>query len=338
MGHATRSVPILEVLINEGFEVEMASDGAALAYLSERFPSMKLHQLPGYDVQYASSTFWGNAWSIASKVSSATQREHKSIDKIVTGFQPDIIISDNRYGCYHTSAHNIFITHQLQVPLQNLILRKLSRSMIRQKLKKFDEVWIPDVDRADRVTRSMSSPLRENCKLIGMLSQLNSKPLPIIKNSLLILLSGPEPARTVLERRLLDFNLHNKYDVTLIRGFSDGQKIQSNNQINVIDVAHHEALETCISSSEIIICRSGYSTIMDLTCLNRSAIFIPTPGQPEQKELGAQMHEMKRGVCISQSDLTMKKVEEGIEEIRNLQIRSTQMPNSLVQEIRRLKG
>ena len=49
----------------------------------------------------------------------------------------------------------------------------------------------------------------------------------------------------------------------------------------------------------MIFCRSGYSTIMDLSKLGKKAILIPTPGQTEQEYLAK--HLKKRKICYSQS-------------------------------------
>jgi len=57
-------------------------------------------------------------------------------------------------------------------------------------------------------------------------------------------------------------------------------------------MANEKQLLELIRHSEHIICRSGYSTIMDLHALGRTAEFIPTPGQTEQVYL-AQLHKPK---------------------------------------------
>ena len=43
-----------------------------------------------------------------------------------------------------------------------------------------------------------------------------------------------------------------------------------------------EELNQAMVDADIVISRSGYSTIMDLARLGKKAIFIPTPGQTEQ--------------------------------------------------------
>jgi predicted glycosyltransferase len=53
-----------------------------------------------------------------------------------------------------------------------------------------------------------------------------------------------------------------------------------------------------MSAASVIICRSGYSSVMDLMKMKKRAILMPTPGQTEQLHLGLQMQ--KKGLCILQ--------------------------------------
>src|SRR5690606_24671820 len=51
-----------------------------------------------------------------------------------------------------------------------------------------------------------------------------------------------------------------------------------------------ETLLPLIQKASIVVCRSGYSTLMDLVVLDKKAIIIPTPGQTEQEYLGNYLH------------------------------------------------
>jgi UDP-N-acetylglucosamine:LPS N-acetylglucosamine transferase len=44
-------------------------------------------------------------------------------------------------------------------------------------------------------------------------------------------------------------------------------------------------LRQMIKAAKVIICRPGYSTLMDLAVLGRTAVLVPTPGQTEQEYL-----------------------------------------------------
>ncbi|MEI8136181.1 MAG: glycosyltransferase, partial [Bacteroidota bacterium] len=117
------------------------------------------------------------------------------------------------------------------------------------------------------------------------------------KYDYLFLLSGTEPQRSILEKSLLDkFELSTK-KIILVRG-SDSKIEINNKNISVINLAFGIQLKNIILSSETIICRSGYSTLMDLHVLNKNKlILIPTPGQTEQEYL-ASYWEKKFGAKI----------------------------------------
>ena len=67
---------------------------------------------------------------------------------------------------------------------------------------------------------------------------------------------------------------------------SDSEIEIKNKNSTVINFAFGEELKSLILNSEKIICRSGYSTLMDLHVLNaKNLILIPTPGQTEQEYL-----------------------------------------------------
>jgi len=61
--------------------------------------------------------------------------------------------------------------------------------------------------------------------------------------------------------------------------------------IKVYDYLLTDELEQVISKSEVVLCRSGYSTIMDLSVMNKKVFFIPTKGQFEQEYLAKYLNE-----------------------------------------------
>jgi UDP-N-acetylglucosamine:LPS N-acetylglucosamine transferase len=45
-------------------------------------------------------------------------------------------------------------------------------------------------------------------------------------------------------------------------------------------------LSQALQQTDWVVCRSGYTTVMDLVQLGKKAILVPTPGQTEQEYLG----------------------------------------------------
>ena len=132
----------------------------------------------------------------------------------------------------------------------------------------------------------------EKIKHIGILSRFKTSKHQK-KYDLLVLLSGPEPQRTLLEQKLLS-ELQNFNKKTLfVRGVFEKEKLKNTTNITFNNYLLSSDLESVIQQSNIVICRSGYSTIMDLAKLGAKALFIPTPGQFEQEYLAEHLKSLK---------------------------------------------
>ena len=102
----------------------------------------------------------------------------------------------------------------------------------------------------------------------------------------MVILSGPEPQRTILEKRLIIELEDYSEKVVFIKGKVEAeQKVEHIGNITFYNFMQSEQLEHTFNESEIVLCRSGYTTVMDLAKLEKKAFFIPTPGQFEQEYL-----------------------------------------------------
>ena len=108
-------------------------------------------------------------------------------------------------------------------------------------------------------------------------------------SSLLTILSGAEPQRTMLEKELLISLQEDQHeDIILVQGRVEAeQKMSKVGKVTVYNYMSTEELQEYILKADKIICRSGYSSIMDLHALGKlkNATLIPTPGQSEQEYL-----------------------------------------------------
>ena len=204
LGHATRCIPIIKALEENGFEPIIASDGVALALLKKEFPKLISIELPAYNIQYAENgkNFKWKLVAQLPKMVIAIKKEKAKIRKIVENYEIEGIISDNRLGVYSSRVPSVFITHQL-----NVLSGKTSWLTTKLHLRyvsKFNTCWVPDVAGVENLSGKLGHIEKSNkqIKYIGPLSRIEKKSLPI-KYDLLVLLSGPEPQRTLLEKRLI---------------------------------------------------------------------------------------------------------------------------------------
>ncbi|KAB2813696.1 glycosyltransferase family protein [Phaeocystidibacter luteus] len=279
LGHATRSEVLINELLHRGFEVHIASDGDALHVLQKSFPELTFHELPGYGIKYGTGAT--NLLKLLLQAPTAMgvmKRERKLIQSLHAEFDYDGLISDNRPGVAIESIPSVYITHQLNIKA-GLMSKQVSAAHARF-YRSFDEVWVPD----DPV-RSMSGDLSESesslrVKYIGTLSRLRK--LPIQKRiPWAAILSGPEPARSEWESELRAVRNSLPEGGIIVRG-KPGEGIVEE---GVVDYMNSEELSQLYADAEVIITRSGYSSLMDLVTLGKKALLIPTPGQTEQEYL-----------------------------------------------------
>lgn len=312
MGHATRCVPIVQALIDDGFEPVLASDGNALLLLQKEFPFLKSYTLPSYHIKYSKcgkNLKFKLLLSMPSIIS-AVIKEKKVVTHLVEKEHIKGIISDNRFGVFSAKMPSVYITHQLNV-LSGKTTSITSKTHQRV-IEKYNECWVPDIETEPNFSGDLGHLQYNsfNLKYIGILSRL--KPSKVqIKYNLLVLLSGPEPQRTLLENKLLMELKNYTGTVLFVRGILNKcKKTATPNNFEIIDYLGTEALEKAINESDLVLARSGYSTIMDLAVLGKKAFFIPTPGQFEQEYLAESIERKGIAPFSKQQDFTLKKLNE----------------------------
>lgn len=292
LGHATRCIPIIRGLINHNFNPILASDGAALEILRKEFPDLQILELPSYQIEYAKNgkNFKWKMIKNSPKMIAAIFEEKKIIKNWVSEYNLSGIISDNRLGIRSKKIPSVFITHQLNVLTGNTswITTKLHQNIVR----KFTQCWVPDFKEKPNLSGKLGH-LKEdsnlNLKYIGPLSRLEAK-YSKEKYQLMVLLSGPEPQRTILQEKLIIEVAKFKGNVIFIKGIIEkNRKINQIDHVTYVNFMNSKDLETAFNESKMVLCRSGYTTIMDLAKLGKKAFFIPTPGQFEQEYLAKKL-------------------------------------------------
>lgn len=231
---------------------------------------------------------------------------------MVKEFGFDAVISDNRFGLNYPGIPSVFITHQLRIksPFGKLATNLLQKRNYRY-INRFTECWIPDLESDNGLAGELSHPAYMPgipFYYTGTLSRLKKINAAVQKRHLFISLSGPEPQRGLLEDRLVyDISRYNGTAV-IVRGLpGEANLIPSTNDIRFYNHLPAAEFSTEMEKAEWVISRSGYSTVMDLACLEKKSILVPTPGQPEQEYLGKYLEENKFAVCISQKNFSLSK-------------------------------
>ena len=312
LGHATRCVPIIRELLNNDCSVWLAGEGAQEKLLREEFSALPFLPLKGYRVKYAKSGIAGKLILQIPSILRSIKEENEWLKEQVGKYKLDAVISDNRYGLYHEKVNSIFITHQLTIKSS---LGKWSESFLQKWnykfINRFNECWIPDEEGDNNLAGELSHPSKFPTipvKYIGPLSRFEKKNIEEIKDHLLIILSGPEPQRTILEDRIIDQIVNYPGTATIVRGLP-GEKniIPSTNTIHFYNHLSSNELNNEMMNAEFIISRSGYSTVMDIAALQKKSILIPTPGQTEQEYLSSYLMKKRFAFCVEQNDFSLLK-------------------------------
>ncbi len=310
LGHATRCIPIINNLLLQNFNPIIASDGESLKLLQKEFPNLKTITLPSYNIQYPKK---GNLlkWKLLSltpQILKVIKTEHKIVQKLVDSEKLSGIISDNRFGIRSDKVPSVFITHQLNVlsGITTFITSKLHQKIIN----KFNECWIPDDKNLKYSGKLSQSSSIRNQKYIGVLSRFKEKEQSI-KYDLLVILSGIEPSRTQLEKKLLSELKKFNGTVIFVRGVIEKHQEKKENEDNICyNFLLTNELRTTISQSKLVLARSGYSTIMDLAKLNKKAFFIPITGQYEQEYLAKHLAKLKIAPFATEKNFKIEMLKE----------------------------
>lgn len=320
LGHATRCIPIVQELLEQGAEVILASNGRAFELLKKEFPEIPIEKLPAYDIWYRSGNMFWNIGLQLPKIAIAIWQEHRVLKTLIAKHRIDAIISDNRYGCFSRNVKSVFVTHQLNILIPNFILQKLVNRINHQFIRRFDECWIPDVEDTNNLGGELTKFSTEiSAKFLGVLSRMNSLDLPK-KYDAIIVLSGPEPQRTHLEKLILAQAKFLPYQFLLVQGKTEiYREVRAAANIRVVTFLTGDALNRAMAAADVVICRSGYSSIMDLAILGKKAILIPTPGQTEQEYLAKRFSENGIFFYKKQTELNLSEALEKVQQCPGLE-------------------
>jgi UDP:flavonoid glycosyltransferase YjiC (YdhE family) len=312
LGHATRCIPIIRQLLQEGADVLLAAGGPTAQLLQVEFPALEIIPLQGYRVRYA-STRTGMFFALLSQVPRILRviyYEHRWLKSVVKKHAISAVLSDNRFGLYHAKIPCVFITHQLQIksPLGKWTESWLRRFNFRY-INRFSECWVPDLPGTTNLAGDLSHPEKQPAIpvfYIGPLSRLLPLNIPEKEGHVLILLSGPEPQRSLLENKVLDDLARYPGTATLVRGLPGSVTlIPSSNQIRIYNHLPAKALNEEMQAASLVISRCGYSTVMDLVNMKKKSVLIPTPGQTEQEYLAGYLTAMHIAYCKEQSGFSL---------------------------------
>lgn len=314
LGHATRMMPLAIKLRDLNNTIFIGAGQEHLSFFRNEVPGLKYVDFPGFKPAY--SRYFPQYFSLLLKIPCIIYHsilEHSRLKKIIREHSIDMVISDNRFGLWNRKVKTVYITHMPRIPFPESFsfLEFIGILIHRSIIRKYDFCFIPDLPGELNVSGRLSHDVKlpDNTSFIGLLSRFSTdtpdkdvNPYNFKYNT--VILSGPEPQRGILRQKLASV-FKDREPVTLfLEGKPDNENEMSRSR-NIISLNHLTTthMKEVIRRSEIIISRSGYSTIMELISVNRTAVLIPTPGQTEQEYLGRYLEDKGWFRCVLQKNI-----------------------------------
>ena len=301
LGHASRMIPVINFLLRKGCTVLVAGDVTSNTFIKSRLPNLEYLPFPSISVKLASSRFQVfQLAKIAIKVLLRTVSEQKQLSHLIVKHNINLVISDNRYGLYSSEIPSILVTHQLSpiFPKPFGFMQRVGERYIRKHSERFTECWIPDCPSGFSFSGRLSQPKRlpKNVVRVGLLSRFSDMQNVEADTTwdLVAMVSGPEPHRTIFEQQIVKLSVREKLKTLILTGQPlSNSKFQLNEFVTIEPNPNDLSMARVLLGAKYLICRAGYSTIMDLVALNRTAILVPTPGQTEQEYLAKHLNDKK---------------------------------------------
>ncbi len=314
LGHTTRCLPMIQFLQEMGHHVVFAGNQWQCSFVKKSIADLAYVHLEGYNVSYSALNRWAQMGIVSQlpSIHRSIKRENRLLKQICKEHNIHGIVSDNRYGSFHDDIPSVIVTHQPGlITGLGAIPDRIIQKVHYQYLNRFEAVWIPDISGEINLGGCLSHPDRmpDRAEYIGLLSRFERRDVAVNLDRILILLSGPEPQRSILAASLWKQVARYDGQVTFVAG--------NEHALPPKDIPQHIRYHALLTGDELlyelnecatVVCRSGYSTLMDLVALGKKSIIVPTPGQTEQEYLGLSLHEKGIFLSVKQKNLNLNNV------------------------------
>ena len=305
LGHATRMVPVVNAFLEQGCDVVVAASGGALQYMKDEFGNRTDYLLYlGKEIRYSrGSGFFARLTLQMPSLLYFIWAEYRWMQQTGKKLQPDIIISDNRYGARSPHILSVFVTHQLFIRMPRGMgwMEGIVRAINHRFIRAFHHCWVPDLEGEGSLSGALSQKkILEEVRFVGILSRFSGHTkypqpeLDLPESFILVILSGPEPQRSILENAL-EKQLTGK-SVVFFRGITGESVFVKKGLHYWFNHGDNALMGFALQNCELVICRSGYSSLMDLSVFGKKAVLLPTPGQTEQEYLA---HMLAQKDCVA---------------------------------------
>jgi UDP:flavonoid glycosyltransferase YjiC (YdhE family) len=316
LGHATRCIPLIETMMDMGVQVTIIGWGESAALLKKLFPTVHHVNSPGFTITYGRNKVEGiiKLARIVVGLNNLIKKEKKWLANWLTKNNIDALISDNRYGLHNSAIPCVFMTHQLAVQTGlGGFVNNLVQKLLYKHINQFSNCWVVDTEKPPGLSGLLGHPNKMPnipSAYLGVLTRFSKLELPIVPNSIAVISSGPEPQRSILLNTLISQAAKlPQYNFTIF-GHANVESLPKH--ITVIPNASTAEINRICNQAELLISRSGYTTVMDMMYLGKKCIVVPTPLQQEQQYLGHHLAKNGWVTCVKQDEIDLKTIIEKV--------------------------
>ncbi|MFD1551947.1 hypothetical protein DNU06_01390 [Putridiphycobacter roseus] len=284
-GHTTRTFALIKKLILQKNKIIFAGNQSQIDFIKKEGLAIETVELEGYQFNFNPNySLYLQVSKQLLKLKNAIKIEKKWLANYLKEHVIDFIISDNRYGFYHNSVKSIFLTHQTNLDIS--FGKNMVNKILKNKIEKFDVCWIPDYQDQRLSGKLSNHKLTIPTYFIGPLSRFKPtlKPQHDFVYKYLFIVSGPSPHKEQLLDKIIQFTSTSNYDIGIVTNILQPKKTPTKNTILFINPTTSE-LQQLIVNSETIICKCGYTSLMELSTLQKNTFYIPSQNQQEQAYL-----------------------------------------------------
>jgi hypothetical protein len=289
MGHLTRCSAIIQKLLNQHNDVVIFSTQKQSPFYNQLFPSTKQVIIPEYAVNFYPNNLVKTILTQSFRFIKNIKKENDFLKSYISQYtKPDLIISDSRFGFYHSDIKSIIITHQIELQLPYFF--QWAKEINFYLINHFDEIWIPDYEDlkkslAGKLSHTNNPSLKN--KIHYILPQSLMRPIKV-ENSIdyLFVISGTTAEKLYYEKLFLHYaqriqKINNHSKIVIIGGINTNKNLLKG-------WTHFDETNEFFLKARNIITRAGYSTLMDWDKIkqpHQQLFLVDSKHQYEQKYL-----------------------------------------------------
>jgi len=332
-GHVGRTLEVSDELKKRGHEILWATYNNAVDFVKRHKFSVKRIQKISFDQytkkgRFAFSKLYLN---LPKTMLYEQSKQMLELNKIIKKFKPDVILSDSEISPIIISKIKRIpcgiIIHQLRMKVK-IGRKKYAKIGWYKQFGIADKIFLPDFPEENMIyTLNKPIPKKYESKIIysGVMCREREENLPskkkikkdwgIKSNKPLIYcgISGPGKSADLFSKKVVKFLRNNEeFIFVLSRGNPKGSSIKKEDnliiadwikdEINVKSKKEFERFKL-IKASDLVFCRSAYTTVMELIKFGRESVMIPNPGTTEQEFLKDRLNELKLTHGYNQNEL-----------------------------------